>query len=162
MASLIERSHSVVQDHLGTAEMVIAATRAQVDGGTMRIATRTGAGVGLGLGAAVVAAGSRNGEDDLAAQFANGLVIAITESRILLLDVTAVGARPKGLVAHIDRQAVVRVVTGEKKVMLVKMTTISLAVVGDEVRELRFEIPKSYRRDAEAVVAALSVAPAVG
>lgn len=121
----------------------------------MRIASGIGVGVGLGSAAGALTAGRMTDGDELAAQLANGVVIAVTGSRVMLLDVTAVGAKPKGLVLAMDRTAIVDVTTGEKRVMLVKMMTIELTIAGDEPSVLRFEIPKTARREAEAVAAAL-------
>lgn len=156
MTSILEHSATALREHLGEGETVIAATRSLLEGGTMRMATTTGVGVGLGLGAGVAAADRMAPTDAIEARFGNGAVIAVTGSRIMLMDVTAVGAKPKSLVLHIERDALASVDAGEKRVMLVKMMTIALTLAGNDHRVLRFEIPKTSRRNAEAVVAALN------
>lgn len=155
MTSTSERTQDVLAGHLADGERVIAAVQAQFDGGTMRLASRVGLAAGTGaMGAAAVA--MVPGEaDEVDARLANGLVLAVTDRRVVLLDVTAVSARPKEPVLGIDRQLVTDVETGEKRVMLVKLPTIALTLQGGDERVLRFEVPKVGRRDAEAVVEAL-------
>ena len=154
-----DRTRDVLRSDLGPGEIVHAATQAQRDGGTMRLATRIGTSA---AGGAIAAAISANGHrDELAQLLANGLVLAVTNRRVVLLDVTAVSARPKSMVASIDRTQIVDVATGDKRVMLVKLPTIALTLADDGDGDgapgepLRFEIPKNARRDAEAVVDAL-------
>lgn len=156
MASTSEQARTALEGHLVEAEVVRAASRAQLDGGTMRLATRTGTAVGLGLPAGVAAASRADGEGDLEVAFANGLVIAVTDQRVVLLDVTAVSAKPREPVLFIDRDVITAVASGEKRVMLVKMTTITLSLGGGHPRELRFEIPKVAKADGGAVLAALA------
>lgn len=153
MTSTLERTREVLAVELAAGETVLAATQAQLDGGTMRLATRIAAGA---AGAAPAGVTMRDGEaGDLDAALANGLVLAVSGLRVILLDVTAVSARPKSMVATIDRARITDVEAGEKRVMLVKLPTIALTVDGDDDGVLRFEIPKTARRDAQAVVAAL-------
>lgn len=156
MASTVERTTAALEGHLQLGETLLAATQAQLDGGTMRIAKRTGAGGGLGgIAGAVVAGQLASGGSELESTFANGVVVAVTDRRVVLLDVSAVSAKPKGPVLDIDRSNITAVETGEKRVMLVKMPTIALTIAGDEPSELHFEVSKIARRDAEAVVTAL-------
>lgn len=145
----IDRTRDVLQSVLEIGEVVEAATQAQLDGGTMRLATRVGTG-------AVGGASANIGDpDDLAQRLANGLVLAVTNRRVFLLDVAAVSARPKSVVVDIDRERVTDITTGDKRVMLVKLLTIALTVEGAGEQVLRFEIPKTARRDAEGLVATL-------
>lgn len=154
-----DRTRDVLRPDLETGEVVHAATQAQLDGGTMRLATRIGtSAAGGAIGAALSTSGQ---QDDLAQRLANGLVLAVTDRRVVLLDVTAVSARPKSMVASFDRTQIVDVETGEKRVMLVKLPTIAITLAGDPAdgeaaaEPMRFEVPKNARRDADAVVDAL-------
>lgn len=155
MTSTTDRTQDALADHLADGERVIAAVQAQLDGGTMRLASRVGLAAGIGaMGGAAVAMGP--GElDEVDARLANGLVLAVTDRRVVLLDVTAVSARPKEPVVGIDRELVTDVATGEKRVMLVKLPTIAVTLRGGPDRVLRLEVPKVGRRDADAVVQAL-------
>lgn len=147
----IDRARDALQAELETGEVLEAASQAQLDGGTMRMASRIGAGAAGGVHAASIAAGTE--PDDLGARLANGLVLAVTNRRLFLLDVTAVSARPKSVVTTIDRSRLADITTGDKRVMLVKLLTIAMTVRGDDGDQaLRFEIPKTARRDGQAVV----------
>ncbi|WP_436794234.1 hypothetical protein [Actinospongicola halichondriae] len=154
MADLADRTRAVLEGDLRPGESILAATQAQLDGGTMRLASRIGGGVAGGaLGAAIAA--SVDSADDLEQRLTNGLVLAVTEQRVVLLDVTAVAARPKSVVLSLERDRVTAVVAGDKRVMLVKLPTIALTLDGDDEQVLRFEVPKTSRRDATSVVDAL-------
>ncbi len=152
--SITDRTRDVLQDRLASGEVLHAATQAQLDGGTMRLASRIASGAAGGVIGVAMAVGAD--PDELGRLLANGLVLAVTDRRVVLLDVTAVSARPKSVVASIDRTTITDVVTGDKRVMLVKLPTIALTVgPAADGQILRFEIPKTARRDAEAVVDAL-------
>ncbi|MDE0804126.1 MAG: hypothetical protein OSA99_12470 [Acidimicrobiales bacterium] len=153
MTSTLDRTRAVLAPDLAAGETVLAAAQAQLDGGTMRLASRVAAGAaGGGIAGVVMQSGSA---DDLEAALANGLVLAVSGLRVILLDVTAVSARPKSVVATIDRSRITDTAAGEKRVMLVKLPTIALTIDGADDHVLRFEVPKTSRRDAEAVIAAL-------
>lgn len=153
MVTTLERTEAVLTTHLLPGETVVAAVQAQLDGGTMRLATRIGFAAGAGAVGGTVVAMSAGGDGDLEQRLANGLVFAVTDRRVVLLEVSAVSARPKEPVASIDRSDIVDVATGEKRVMLVKLPTIALTLRDEQV--LRFEIPKVARGDARAVATAL-------
>lgn len=152
--SIIDRTRDVLRDQLANGEILHAATQAQLDGGTMRLASRVGAGAAGGAIGVAMTIG--DDADELGRLLANGLVLAVTDRRVILLDVTAVAARPKSVVANIDRAKITDVVTGDKRVMLVKLSTLALSIgTAPDEQILRFEIPKTARSDAEAVAEAL-------
>ena len=155
MTATIERARDALADHLEDGERVLAAVQAQLEGGTMRLASRVGLAVGTGAMGAAAVAMIPGDAAEVDARLANGLVLAVTDRRLVLLDVSAVSARPKEPVVGIDRALVTDVATGEKRVMLVKLPTIELTLDGEPDRVLRLEVPKVGRREAEAVVQAL-------
>jgi hypothetical protein len=154
VTAIIETTRSALEGHLREGEVVLAATLAHLDGGTMRLASHLGIGAAGGSLGMALAPG--RGVDDLEAHLTNGLVLAVTRRRIILLDVAAVSARPKRPVASVDRSRVTDVSVGEKRVMLVRMPTIAITLDGDADRVLRVEVPRASRHDAAAVARELA------
>ena len=154
MADIMDRTRAALEGHLDLDEGLLAASQAQFAGGTMRLASRIGGGVAGGALGMVVATAMTDA-DDLEARLANGLVIAVTDHRVVLLEVSAVSARPKAPVASIERSRIRGVTAGETRVMLVKLPTLALTLDDPDGPTLRFEIPKTARRDIDAVRVAL-------
>ncbi|HWL43111.1 MAG TPA: hypothetical protein VNQ73_09215 [Ilumatobacter sp.] len=152
MASIIDQATDALAGHLQPGEQVVAATRAQLDGNTVRFASAQAIG---GI-AGAVAAGWRFG-DDVTDRLRRGAAVAVTDRRVVVFDVTAMGANPKNPVLIVDRAEVSDVVAGSKRIMLVKAPTFGFTVVdaGGERLDLRFEVAKVQAKTATAVVAEL-------
>lgn len=91
--------------------------------------------------------------DEFAQQLLNGACLVATNQRVIALSAAAINASPKEPVVSIERSAL----TGKKKVMFVKMPTLTLQVGSPEgPGSIGFEIPKAARKGFEAVLAALN------
>jgi len=148
MASTTEKTTAALVGNLLPGEQVIAASKAQLEGGTMRIAKSVAFGPASGIF-------STDG-DDPSKHLANGAILAVTEKRVIVMSVTATAFSPKDAVLEIDRARISGVAVGEKKVMFIKLPTLTLDIeVNGENSSIAFEIPKAARKDFEAVTAAL-------
>ena len=158
MADMNDRVREALGRELG-GEAVLASTKGQLLGGTMKVAKQTGFLVGMGgLAGAAVSATIGRGADDIEKALRPGVVVAVTPRRVLVLSVTKVGANPKELVLAIDRGQIREVEEGTTRVALVKMRTFSLHLDGQDGGKptvLGFEVPKVANQNAAAVVAAL-------
>jgi len=153
MTTMTERATEALGGHLRPGERVIAATKGHLEGGTVRVA----GAVALGGVAAGNLRADADPSADLADRLARGAAVAVTDQRVVIFDVTVAGANPKDPVLIVERAAVTDVVSGTKRVMLIKVPTFGFSVTGADgtVDELRFEVPKVQSADARAVVAAL-------
>lgn len=151
--STIDQAAEALAAHLLPGERVLAATKAQLDGGTVRVAGAFALG---GVAAAPILSRPRDGAS-IERRLARGAAVAVTDRRVIVLDVTTMGANPKDPVLLVDRDSVTDVVAGTKRVMLIKVPTFGFTVPGTdgEQHELRFEVSKVQSRDADAVIAAL-------
>lgn len=159
MADTVGKVAAALAGDLQPGERVVAATKAQVLGGTMKMAKLTGLTVGIGglVGAAAAAAVDPGG-DDVGKRLAAGAAVAVTDRRLLVLSVTKLGANPKDLVLSVDRAQVSGVEEGTTRAAMVKMATFTVQVAesaAGEPVELGFEVPKVATKDAAAVVAEL-------
>ena len=156
MSDIVQKTAAALAGFLEGTEQVLAAAKAQLEGNTMRTATSAGLWVGLGgvVGAVAGSQVAARGGGDLAKVLRGGAVLAVTETRLVVLDATKVGANPKEAVLAIDRAAITGVSTGSKRVALVKMMTVTIAT-GDD-GNISFEIPKVGTKDAQRVVEALT------
>jgi hypothetical protein len=159
MAGTVDKVQKAVGEQLGAGEQVLAATKAQVLGGSMKLAKQTGLFVGLGgmVGAAASAAVDR-GADDVAKALASGATVAVTDRRLLVLSASKVSGGPKDLVIAVDRSQVTGVEEGSTRVTMVKLMTFTAHVTDPATggtTPLAFEVPKVATKDAVAVVATL-------
>ena len=153
MTTTAERATEALNGHLRPGERVIAATKAQLEGGTVRVAGAFAVG-----GVATAGILGTPGEDaDIDRRLARGAAVAVTDQRVVVFDVTAMGANPKDPVLVVDRDRVTGIVSGTKRIMMIKVPTFGFTVTGDDgtTSELRFEVAKVQTGDANAVIAAL-------
>lgn len=156
MAGIIDKTRDALGEHLQPGEEVLAAAKAQVEGNTMKMARQRGFQQNLGFIATEVL--ERRGLSEAPdVDFSNGAVVAATDRRFLLMNVTNLGANPKELVAAYDLGQIVGVETGTKRVMLVKMLTVTVSLQAQEgpPADLSFEFPKVATKDAENLVTVL-------
>lgn len=138
MSKLADKATEQLADHLEPGEQVLAATKAHLEGGTMKLAT------GFAL------TGLLEGGD---AELGRGAILVATDRRLLVMSATAATFQPDRLVAPVPFASLARVESGTKRVMLVKMTTITLTL--HQGPAVTFEVPRVNAKDAEAVVAAI-------
>lgn len=152
MATTTERAAQALIEHLLPGERVLAATRAQLAGGTVRIGLRNAA---AGPAAVVSMAGSD--DPDIDKQLARGAAVAVTDRRLIVMNVTAMGANPKDPVLIADRQQVTDFTAGTKRIMMIKVPTFGFTVPGPDGGPcpLSFEVAKAHSREGNDVIAAL-------
>jgi hypothetical protein len=156
---MLEKTRAAVADQLQPGETILAAAKAQLD---MKVLAkfRKDADAGSWADAPGVKLTPPIGSDprDLAKVFGTGVVVAVTEKRILLIDVTAVASKPRLVMVSIDRDAAIAITGGTRRIYFIKIRWILMSVptpIGDAV--LGFEVPNVAAKDADAVLAELGV-----
>lgn len=152
MASATDHATKALAEHLLPGERVLAATRAQLAGGTLRVAVRNAAG-----GPAAVVSMSGSDDPDIDKQLARGAAVVVTDRRLVVMNVTAMGANPKEPVLLVDRDQVTDFTAGTKRIMMIKVPTFGFTVPGPDgsPHPLSFEVAKVHSREANDVIAAL-------
>lgn len=133
-------------------ETVLAAVKSGPSGALRNAAFRAGAIGGFGVAGARFA---DKVEGPVAEAPGTGKIMAftVTDRRVLLLSLSTMTGSPKQVVAAIPRSQIESVDTGETRVLGIKTQTFTLRFAGGE--ESTWEVPKAYRKDGEAVVAAM-------
>lgn len=149
---LEKKVEKAASDVLGQGETVRAVVKAGPSGALSNAAFRAGAIGGFGVVGARVADGM---ERPVAEAPGSGKIMAfaVTDRRILLLDLSTMTGSPRKVVATIALPEVESVTTGETRVMGIKTGTFTLRLAGGA--ESTWEVARAYRKDGDAVVAAL-------
>lgn len=157
---IIERVQAAIGDQLSSGETLIAAAKAQLDMRVMN-AMRKDSGSGSWADAAGVRLTPPIGRDsrDIAKTFATGVIVAVTTTRVLLVDLTAIKNTPRLVMVSIDRDQLTQVEGGTRRVLFIRIRWLRLRVdTPNGPARLGFEVPKVAARDADAVLQALGVA----
>jgi hypothetical protein len=147
-----------IRDFLGSSptldngETYLASVKAMPAGGIKKFAKdRSVFLVGGAVGALIAhARDKRIDADDLATSMRNGVFLAATDRRLLLISCVGLRSQPQELLASVERARIVQVERGETRVSMVKMMTATFHF--DDGTNLGFEFPKVDTKDANSLL----------
>ena len=158
-APILERTQAAIADQLRPGEALLAAAKAQLDMRVMN-AMRKDPSAGSWADAPGVVLTPPIGREsrDIVKTFATGVVIAVTNARVLLVDLTAIKHTPRLVMVSIDRDAIAHAQGGTRRVSFIKIRWLTLRVdTPSGPATLGFEVPKIAAREADRVLAELGI-----